>query len=227
MEKKENQINITNISLKLLILGDASVGKTSLITRYCTKEFQQVYITTIGIDKRRKNLNINNNQIKIIMWDTAGQERYRAINKSFYKGTDGVVLAFDLNKKKTIININYWIGQLYKESNVENLGIVLVGTKKDLFNINDSENVDKNEIEEACNKYTIKFFETSAKTGEGVKDMFEYLIKLTLSKKNFIELPFDGNLDNYKIIEYDKKEEDEINKKEMEKFMVAKKKKCC
>ena len=57
--------------------------------------------------------------------------------------------------------------------------------------------------------------------------MFEYLIKLTLSKKNFIELPFDGNLDNYKIIEFDKKEEDEINKKEMEKLIVVKKKKCC
>ena len=214
--ENENDNNIknikpSNINFKILLLGDATVGKTSLIQRYINNEYSQTYITTIGIDKNRKTLNVNNVQVRLVIWDTAGQENFRALNKQFYKGTDCVILTFDLNNKQTIININYWIGQLYQENKIENLGIVLVGTKKDLLNDGKDNKVEKSEIDDAIERYKIKYFETSSKTGENVKEVFNYLIKLTLSKKNYPELPFNGNLDNYKIVELNRGDEKELN----------------
>ena len=206
-----NNIKPSNINFKILLLGDATVGKTSLIQRYINNEYSQTYITTIGIDKNRKTLNVNNVQVRLVIWDTAGQEKFRALNKQFYKGTDCVILTFDLNNKQTIININYWIGQLYQENKIENLGIVLVGTKKDLLNDGKDNKVEKSEIDDAIERYKIKYFETSSKTGENVKEVFNYLIKLTLSKKNYPELPFNGNLDNYKIVELNRGDEKELN----------------
>ena len=206
-----NNIKPSNINFKILLLGDATVGKTSLIQRYINNEYSQTYITTIGIDKNRKTLNVNNVQVGLVIWDTAGQENFRALNKQFYKGTDCVILTFDLNNKKTIININYWIGQLYQENKIENLGIVLVGTKKDLLNDGKDDKVEKSEINDAIERYKIKYFETSSKTGENVKEVFNYLIKLTLSKKNYPELPFNGNIDNYKIVELNRGDEKELN----------------
>ena len=206
-----NNIKPSNINFKILLLGDATVGKTSLIQRYINNEYSQTYITTIGIDKNRKTLNVNNVQVRLVIWDTAGQENFRALNKQFYKGTDCVILTFDLNNKQTIININYWIGQLYQENKIENLGIVLVGTKKDLLNDGKDNKVEKSEIDDAIERYKIKYFETSSKTGENVKEVFNYLIKLTLSKKNYPELPFNGNLDNYKIVELNRGDEKELN----------------
>ena len=230
--ENENECNLNNIKssdirLKVLVLGDATIGKTSLITRYCTNEFQPVYITTIGIDKRRKNICVNNVQVKLIIWDTAGQEKFRALNKTFYKETDAVILAFDLNNKESIININYWMGQLYQEKNIEKIGLVLVGTKKDLLNDGGRDKVEKKEIEDSIQRYKIKYFETSSKTGEGVKEMFNYVIKLSLSKKNVPELPFNGNLECYQIKELNKGQEEELNNKEIENFVLKKKKSCC
>ena len=214
--ENENDNNIknikpSNINFKILLLGDATVGKTSLIQRYINNEYSQTYITTIGIDKNRKTLNVNNVQVRLVIWDTAGQENFRALNKQFYKGTDCVILTFDLNNKQTIININYWIGQLYQENKIENLGIVLVGTKKDLLIDGKDNKVEKSEIDDAIERFKIKYFETSSKTGENVKEVFNYLIKLTLSKKNYPELPFNGNLDNYKIVELNRGDEKELN----------------
>ena len=217
-ESDINNIKTSNIIFKILLLGDATVGKTSLIQRYINDEYSQTYITTIGIDKSRKTLNVNNVQVKLEIWDTAGQEKFRAINKQFYKGTDCVILTFDLNNKKSIININYWIGQLYQENKIENLGIVLVGTKKDLLNDGNNDKVEKSEIDDAIERYKIKYFETSSKTGENVKEVFNYLIRLTLSKKNFPELPFNGKLDDYKIVELNRGDEKELFEKNLQKL---------
>jgi len=217
-ESDINNIKTSNIIFKILLLGDATVGKTSLIQRYINDEYSQTYITTIGIDKSRKTLKVNNVQVKLEIWDTAGQEKFRAINKQFYKGTDCVILTFDLNNKKSIININYWIGQLYQENKIENLGIVLVGTKKDLLNDGNNDKVEKSEIDDAIERYKIKYFETSSKTGENVKEVFNYLIRLTLSKKNFPELPFNGKLDDYKIVELNRGDEKELFEKNLQKL---------
>ena len=107
------------------------------------------------------------------------------------------------------------MGQLYQENKIENIGIVLVGTKKDLLNDGKDDKVEKSEIDEAIERYKIKFFETSSKTGENVKEVFNYLVKLTLSKKNYLELPFNGNLNDYKIIELERGEEKELDQKNL------------
>ncbi len=85
----------------------------------------------------------------------------------------------------------------------------------------------KKEIEDSIQRYNINYFETSSKTGEGVKEMFNYVIKLSLSKKNFPELPFNGNLDCYQIKELNKGQEEELNNKEIENFVINNKKSCC
>ena len=122
------------------------------------------------------------------------------------------------------------MGQLYQENKIENIGIVLVGTKKDLLNDGKDDKVEKSEIDEAIERYKIKFFETSSKTGENVKEVFNYLVKLTLSKKNYLELPFNGNLNDYKIIELERGEEKELDQKNL-KLIIQKSTKnstnCC
>ena len=209
----------TAVELKILLLGNGSVGKTSLINRYLRNVYNPVYLTTIGIDKSVKFLLINNKQIQLSIWDTAGQEQFRTITKSFYNKTDGVILCFDLTEKESLGSINYWIEQLNSKINLKDIGIVLVGTKLDLSEFEDSFNEIKSEAEKVADSYQIKYFNTSSLTGVNVKEVFNYLIKMTLNIKNFKEFENDEKDENgniiYNIVEIDKNESEKINKKSL------------
>jgi small GTP-binding protein len=207
----------TTVELKLLLLGNGSVGKTSLINRYLKKVYNPVYLTTIGIDKSVKFLLINNKQIQLSIWDTAGQEQFRTITKSFYNKTDGVILCFDLTEKDSLNSINYWIEQLNSKINLEDIGIVLVGTKLDLLEFEANLKEIKSEAEKVADSYKIKYFNTSSLTGENVKEVFDYLIRMTLNVKKFNEFEKDQKDENgdtiFDIVEIDKNESEKINKK--------------
>ena len=102
--------------LKFLILGDATVGKTTLILKYVDNFAPEVYISTLGVDYRTKNIIYNDTKVALQIWDTAGQERYKAITKSFVKGTDGIIFMYDITNKNTFINIKKWIQETGDEN---------------------------------------------------------------------------------------------------------------
>ena len=159
--------------IKIMVIGESLVGKTALITKYTKNTFGGAYLTTVGIDFQDKFLNINGKEIKIELWDTAGQERFRNIAKNYFQSSDGFLLVYDLTKKSSFENLEFWNTQINLNAPKETK-YILVGNKKDLEN---QREVQIEEGEDFAKKNNIKFFETSAKDGTNVIDVFETLAK--------------------------------------------------
>ena len=175
------------IVYKVLLLGDSSVGKTCFLLRYCDKSFQDVHLSTIGLDYRLKTITLKNNKnIKLQIWDTAGQDRFRAITKNYYKSANGVLLIYDISNLQTYENVKNWISQIREEAN-PNVIIYLVGNKIDLpkekrvVNIEDGEKI--------AEEFEIKFKEASAKSGTNVNEIFEELVEQIDEKFSKLEVP--------------------------------------
>jgi len=217
LDPSPNVLN-TSIVLKILLLGNGSVGKTSLINRYLKNVYNPVYLTTIGIDQSIKYLSINNKHIKLSIWDTAGQEQFRTIAKSFYNKTDAVIVCFDLTEKESLNSIGYWIDQLCNRIELNQIGLVLVGTKLDLTNLENDDGISE-EVEKYVKKYNIKYFKTSSLSGKNVKEVFNYLVKITLNIKKFKEFENDKKDEDgntiFDLVELDNEESKKINEKSL------------
>ena len=159
--------------MKLILIGDASVGKTNILTKYLKNEFDPNSKATVGVELGTKNIQIDNKIIKVQIWDTAGQERYKAITSTYYKGAKGAIIVYDITRKITFDNIEKWIGDL-KVNGDENIIIFLVGNKSDL---NDNREVSKEDGLNKSEKFNIPFLETSALCGENISKVFEELIQ--------------------------------------------------
>jgi small GTP-binding protein len=210
----------SNLSYKFLVLGDQMVGKTSVLERYVNNTFKANYLTTIGMDKRFKRLEVNNTDVDVFITDTAGEERFRSLTKMFYKGADGIFVGFSLLDPKTLESINYWIQQINENCSKEYpISLVLFGNKCD-----DKENikVKQEEIDAIKNKYDLTYFETSAKDNINIQNLFEYLIKTTIKKRGNLKnigLPEDASLDDIKItIKENQKLETKIQRPKKKKF---------
>jgi small GTP-binding protein len=117
--------------LKLLIIGDSAVGKSSLLSQFSDARFSSAYISTIGVDFKIRTVQWNGKRVKVQMWDTAGQERFRSITASYYRSAHGVLLVFDLTCSQSFSNIKNWLQEveLYADPQVRCL---LIGNKQDL-----------------------------------------------------------------------------------------------
>ncbi len=155
---------------KILVIGESSVGKTCLLLRYTEDTFNASHLATIGIDFKLKELMIDDKLIKLQIWDTAGQDRYKSITKTYYKGSQGIVLVYDVTSMDTFEKIQHWIKQIENNAS-RNVKKVLVGNKCD----KEERQVSTEQGQKLADEKGIKFFETSAKTNENVKEMFEYL----------------------------------------------------
>ena len=182
--KVKGESHSKSIQFKFLVLGEGKIGKTSLIERYINKTFKSNYIATIGMDIRRKRLEINNKEVDISITDTAGQERFRSITKMFYKGADGILVGFDLTDRNTFEQVNYWISQIEENSSKDYpISLVLFGNKCDnVENIKVSEE----DIEKLKEKYKLTFYKTSAKDGTNVQNAFQHLTKITLKTRGLL-----------------------------------------
>lgn len=123
--------NSTQHSIKLLIVGDSGVGKTSLLVRYCEDQFHTDYLSTIGVDFKVKKIQVSGYNLILNIWDTAGQERFRNITKTFYKGAQAVILTYSITDLQSYLHIESWIEQI-KENGSSTANMLLVGTKSDL-----------------------------------------------------------------------------------------------
>ena len=160
--------------ISILVLGNSSVGKSSIIVKYTDNMFSLNYITTLGIDFKQKNIKLKNGkEIRLKIFDTAGQERYKSVSLSFIKKADGVLLVYDISNKSTFDAINQWIKSL-SDTGKENLPIVLAGNKCDLSD--DKRQVSKEEGKQKSEEYNIPFYETSCKDGINIKEVFDKII---------------------------------------------------
>ena len=175
---------------KILLLGDSSVGKSSLFLSFMDKSWNETFVPTIGVDFKIKTINVNNMNIKFQVWDTAGQERFRTIISSYYKGAHGILLVYDITLKESFESLNDWLNEIKKNTS-KNIVKVLIGNKIDL---NDKRIISFDEAKEFADNNNMKYIETSAKTATNVDQAFG-LIGVELMKS------FKGN------------EEKNINKK--------------
>ncbi|MFX1475829.1 MAG: Rab family GTPase [Promethearchaeota archaeon] len=164
---------------KVVLVGDAEVGKTSLTTRFAYGTFTDQYISTLGVDFVVKTLSLKEYIIKLQVWDTAGQERYAGIRPIYYRGAKGAVLIFDLTRRQTFLNVEKWIEQIHRYAS-PGIPIILVGNKLDLV---DAREVTPNDIEALTTEKGLEYFETSAKVDHGVNETFAKISELILQNE--------------------------------------------
>ena len=150
---------------KIIFIGDAGVGKTTIISRIMDNPFNEVYEPSIGVDFMSKIIKYRGQNIKLQIWDTAGQEKYKGLIPSYVRNSSIVFLIYDISVKSSFDNIPNWITFI---RSIENTTLVLCGNKIDL----DKREVTKEQGEALAQKEGIAFYEISAKSGEGIKNMF-------------------------------------------------------
>lgn len=174
---KNNKIELKVI--KIGFLGDSTVGKTALCNSLLNLDFTEDMLMSVGVDKLETKYRLKNgNEIKMILWDTAGQERFRSIALKAIKSVNGIVIVFDYTKKSTFDNIDLWLSDI--RENFENPCLVLFGNKIDLPK--DRWQVTPEEVKKYAEKKKLVFFETSAKTKQGVNEGFSYIANESYNK---------------------------------------------
>ena len=167
--KEEEKTKI--LEAKIVLLGDVNVGKTSIASRYCKNSFNEHHINTIGGAYQQQKVVLSNGaMIKLHIWDTSGQERFRAMTNLYYRDAQVAILTYDITNESTFASIDFWIQELkYKVEN-ENMILCLVGNKCDVNQ--EDRKITNFKGKNYAQENNMIFFETSAKTGEGVKDLF-------------------------------------------------------
>lgn len=192
--------------LKLLLLGDAGVGKTSLLNQFVNREFTAQYKATIGSDFSSKQLDIDGKFVTLQIWDTAGQERFQSLGPTFYRGTDCCILVYDVTKPPSFENIKKWRTEFTVQlglSNADDFPFLLLGNKSDL--------PDKSVQASAAREFAqmngdMLFFEVSAKTADNVQTSFEHIVRRALEKapKDDFHIPS-------AVVQLEKKDQDKGN----------------
>ena len=160
-----------DICVKSILIGDSSVGKSSLLYRYTDHDWNPHYIATIGVDFKVVTFERAAKVIKLQLWDTAGQERFRTITHSYYRGAHGILLVFDVTNRESFDNLSDWLADV-RQYGVEGSPMVLVGNKADCAN----RQVSEDEAQAFAQKLGCQYFETSAKQNKSVDDAFNALV---------------------------------------------------
>ena len=160
------------IEIKVCLLGDVSVGKTSIASRYCKNTFSDLYINTIGGAYQQQSVTLNNGtKIRLHIWDTSGQDRFRSMTNLYYHDAQVAILTYDVTNEQSLESLNYWLEQLNNKVEVENMLLCLAGNKND---VESSKKVIPTSKGKAfAEENNMIFFETSAKTGAGIKELFQ------------------------------------------------------
>jgi len=154
---------------KLVFLGEQSVGKTSLITRFMYDTFDNTYQATIGIDFLSKTMYLDDRTVRLQLWDTAGQERFRSLIPSYIRDSSVAVVVYDVTNAKTFEQTRKWVDDVRSERGNDVI-IVLVGNKTDL---SDKRQVTEQQGADEAKRNGLMFVETSAKVGHNVKVLFK------------------------------------------------------
>ena len=158
--------------IKICLLGDVSVGKTSIASRFCKNSFNENYINTIGGAYQQQNIVLNNGaKIKLHIWDTSGQDRFRSMTNLYYRDAQVAILTYDVTNEQSLESLNYWLNELNDKVEIDNMLLCLAGNKND---VDASEKrIPTSKGKAFAEEHNMIFFETSAKTGSGVKELFQ------------------------------------------------------
>ena len=171
--------------IKILIVGDSTVGKTNFVYKFSEDKFSENYFASTGIELKTTSIQIDGKSIKIQLWDTVGQEKYRAMIKNLYLKSQGIIILFDITNETSFINLKNWMSQI-KESCGEDIPILLVGNKIDL---EDNRVINKERAMEYANNENIEYIEVSSKTGENINkaltSLLQKILKRADSNSNF------------------------------------------
>ena len=170
---------------QLLIIGDSMVGKTSILSQYSSKAFNENYLATVGLDFFTKDEIINDKMIRIKIWDKAGQERYKALTRCFFQKAQGVIIVFDVTNQKTFSDLQYWIESMNSHlyDDIDSIPVIIIGNKIDL----PKRIVTKEIAEQYAKEKNYNYYETSAKTGDGIDIAIRELARKVINnggKKN-------------------------------------------
>lgn len=179
------------VLLKIALMGDGAVGKTSLRERYMGRPFQGTYMMTIGADFATKNTEIDGKEVKFQIWDLAGQPRFSSVRDIYYRGTTGALLVYDVTRQESFIDTPKWIEECFNSTGIGAVPIVILGNKIDLrdkvpnsldtkYGIALAEEISKISAKKG---FDATYIETSAMSGENVSLAFE-----TLGRKIFVML---------------------------------------
>ncbi|CAG0893181.1 unnamed protein product [Darwinula stevensoni] len=164
--------------LKLLIIGDSGVGKSSLLIRFADNTFMGSYITTIGVDFKIRTVELDGERIKLQIWDTAGQERFRTITSTYYRGTHGVIIVYDVTDGESFANVKRWLHEI--DQNCDTVCRILVGNKNDDPS---RKVVMREDALRFAEQMEIQMFETSAKDNINVEEMFNAITRQAVATK--------------------------------------------
>jgi len=170
--KTDNNTPDYEYLFKILLIGDNAVGKSSLLLRFTENTFTDTLISSIGGDFKERFLDVDGTRVKLQLWDTAGQERFRTITSSYYRGSQGVIVMFDLTKEDTFKNVIKWLAELERYA-AEDVRRILVGNKSDLSN----RQVAAKDALELADRLGLEYIETSAKDQTNVDQVFMTLAK--------------------------------------------------
>ena len=210
--------------LKFIVIGDSSVGKSNIISKYKENKFDEKGQPSIGVQFIAKNVVIENTTFRLQVWDTAGQETFRSMTRIYYKNSSCAFIVYDITEKESFNHVESWINECKKIA-PETVLLVLIGNKSDL---NESREVSYEEGLKFAEKNKMLFFETSAKNGVNIENIFKKSVENISNniKEGKYDLTDDAcgikickNEKNINIEEFDY--ESTIPKK------VTKKKKCC
>jgi len=165
---------------KLVLLGEANVGKSSIVVRFVKEKFQEDITNTIGAAFLTKTLILENScSLKLEIWDTAGQERYHSLAPMYYRGTQIAVVVYDITNRKSFERAQQWVSELLQTEGSENMVIAIAGNKSDK---EDEREVPTPEAQSYANEQKLLFMETSAKTNINIQELFHSVAKQAITK---------------------------------------------
>ena len=183
-------------ALSFILIGDSTVGKTCFLTRYFKNQFNETFLSTIGIDKEIKHVKVGNDNYKMTLWDTAGQERFKCLPKKYYQNADGVLLLFDVTNEETFSNVSNWMKDVKENSNKDGkeseIALYLIGNKID----KPDRVIQRETAETQAKSLGMKYFEVSCKINMNIPEVMARMIMECHMKANHIKDPFIITIDN-------------------------------
>ncbi|GAV53373.1 hypothetical protein ZYGR_0AI06570 [Zygosaccharomyces rouxii] len=164
-------MNSSATSIKLVLLGEAAVGKSSIVLRFVSNDFSENKEPTIGAAFLTQRVNIGEQTVKFEIWDTAGQERFASLAPMYYRNAQAALVVYDITKPQSFIKARHWVKELHEQAS-KGIVIALVGNKLDMIENGGERKVAKEEAEKLAEEEGLLFFETSAKSGENVNEVF-------------------------------------------------------
>jgi small GTP-binding protein len=176
---------------KICMVGDSGNGKSSIINKFINNEFSYSSSGTIGVDYRTKIIDVKGKKYKFGIWDTAGQERFRSIVSSYLKNVDGIILSFDMTNYQSFLNLELWMRDIKQACDINEISLILIGTKRDLIYdtqhanfFSNTKYIQTNDIDNFLEKYQLKYFETSARHGTNIDNLFNAFAEQIIEKRN-------------------------------------------